>query len=66
MINLDTSTMPELKAEFVRLAAVVSVSESDRKAIWSEIGRRKDAAAARAAIKNLDPEQRAALKEALS
>ena len=65
MINLVTSTMPQLKAEFARLADVVAEAEGDRRQIHKEIEKRKAAVTAKALLNTLSPKEIAVLKEQL-
>ena len=66
MIDLAKATMQELKVEFKNLAVQMDSVESQRKQIWEEITRRKNSAAAKAAIGSLSTDERAALKEVLA
>lgn len=65
MVNLESAPLDELHKEFARLADVVGAAEGERKAIQQEVNRRRDQAALKARVRELDPAERAALKEVL-
>jgi hypothetical protein len=65
MIDLSKSTVPELKAEFKRLAGVVEVAESQRVSILTEINKRMNSAAAKAAVDKMNPDEVEALRDFL-
>lgn len=63
--SYDLKTIEELQAEFVQLAADLSVITDKRAAILALMTKRKAEAKAAAQIASLDPIERDALKRAL-
>lgn len=66
MIDLSKSNIEDLRAEFARLAEIVSQAEAERKVIHNEIETRQKNAAARVRLRALSHDDKEALKELLA
>lgn len=64
-MNLDTATLAELQAEFVRLGNELSKVDGMRRQILRRINARKTAAAANSKVGRMTAEERNALRAAL-
>lgn len=64
-LDLDKATLAELKAEFVRLAGVVTEAHNQRLQI-AQVIRRREAAIASAVLKRMEPQTLEALRSALN